>query len=131
MKPRLSLITLGVTDLERATAFYHDGLGFPTRGNFDDVTFFVLEGVQLSLFQRDALAADAGVSSTGSGFAGITLAQNVESEAEVRDVLNQAERAGAKIVVQPQKAEWGGYHGYFTDPDGHLWEVAYPMLGTS
>lgn len=131
MKPRISLITLGVTDLKRATAFYRDGLGLPTRGDFDDVVFFVLEGVQLSLFPRDALAADAGVPANGSGFAGITLAHNVESEAKVRDVMGQAERAGAKIVLQPQNAEWGGYHGYFTDPDGHFWEVAYPMLAAS
>ena len=128
MKPRITLITLGVADLERATVFYRDGLGLPTRGDFDDVVFFVLEGVQLSLFQRDALATDAGVASTGSGFSGITLAHNVESQAEVDDVLSQAERAGATIVLQPQKAEWGGCHGYFTDLDGHLWEVAYPPL---
>ena len=91
----------------------------------DEVVFFQLNGLILSLYPRAALARDAGVEDTGSGFAGITLAHNVRSEAEVDAVLSEAERAGGRVVKPASVAAWGGYSGYFADPDGHLWEVAY------
>lgn len=126
MEPRLSLVTLGVSDLERSRRFYADGLGLPQRPqSSDDVVFFTLHGVWLSLFPHEALAEDAGVSSEGVGFRGITLAHNVRTEAEVEEVLAQAERAGATIVKTAQPTFWGGYSGYFADPDGFLWEVAH------
>lgn len=125
MKPKISLITLGVKDLEKAKAFYEDGLGFPTFGNNEGVVFFELDGTWLSLFPRKNLAEDASVSEKGSGFEGITLAHNVRSREEVAKVLALAERAGGTIVKPAQDASWGGHHGYFKDLDGHLWEVAW------
>lgn len=126
MEPRLSLVTLGVSDLPRARQFYAEGLGLPLQPqSTDDVAFFGLRGVWLALFSRAALAEDARVSSEGTGFRGVTLAHNVKTKAEVETVLAQAERAGARIVKPAQEAFWGGYSGYFEDPDGFLWEVAY------
>jgi len=127
MKPKISLITLGVTDLVRSLKFYHDGLGFPTLNytEGEDVVFFAMEGTWLALYPRDKLAEDALVTSEGSGFTGITLAHNVGSEAEVDQVFALALEAGAKAVKQPVKVFWGGYSGYFADPDGYLWEVAF------
>jgi catechol 2,3-dioxygenase-like lactoylglutathione lyase family enzyme len=125
MEPRISLITLGVSDLARSTAFYRDGLGLPTRGDFEGVTFFNLKGTWLSLYPRTDLAADAKVSAEGDGFTGFTLAHNVKSKEEVDAVLKQAENAGATIMKQAQDAVWGGYSGYFADLDGYLWEVAW------
>lgn len=130
MEPRISLITLGVTDLARATAFYRDGLGLPTEGDYEGVTFFKLRGTWLSLYPRTALAADAGVSDAGlsgagNGFPGFALAHNVSSKAAVDATLQHAEAAGARLVKPAQDAEWGGYSGYFADPDGFLWEVAW------
>lgn len=126
MEPRLSLVTLGVSDLARARKFYEEGLGFPVQPqSTDDVVFFGLRGVWLGLWSRESLAEDAGVSSEGSGFRGMALAHNVRSRDEVDGLLAQAERAGATIVRRAQEAFWGGYTGYFTDPDGHLWEVAW------
>ena len=125
MKPRISMITLGVRDLARAVDFYERGLGFPRRDSPPDVAFFTLDGTWLGLYDRNALAADAAVSAVGSGFESFTLAHNVESEAEVDEVIRQALDAGAKLAKKPQKVFWGGYSGYFRDPDGHLWEVAH------
>jgi catechol 2,3-dioxygenase-like lactoylglutathione lyase family enzyme len=125
MKPRISMITLGVRDFARAVAFYEEGLGFPRMESPPEVAFFTLNGTWLGLYGREALAEDAKVSSEGSGFGAFTLAHNVPSEAEVDEVMAQAERAGATIVKPPEKVFWGGYSGYFADPDGHLWEVAY------
>ncbi len=123
------MITLGVCDLERATIFYRDGLGLPTAGDFEGVTFFKLRGAWISLFPRADLATDANAkaaASTCSGdFAGFTLAHNVASKAEVDAVLQQAETAGATILKTPQDAFWGGYHGFFADLDGFVWEVAW------
>lgn len=124
MKPKIGLITLGVEDLERSKKFYCD-LGFPPEGNDEGVAFFKLEGTWLSLFPRQSLAKDACVSSKGSGFEGITLAHNVESEAKVDEVFALALHAGAQEILRPEKAFWGGYRGYFADPDGHLWEVCF------
>ena len=125
MEPRISLITLGVSDLARSTEFYRDGLGLPTHGDFEGVTFFNLKGAWLSLYPRADLAADAKVSAEGNGFTGFTLAHNVKSKEEVNSVLKQAKNAGATIIKQAQDAVWGGYSGYFSDPDGYLWEVAW------
>lgn len=125
MKPRMSMITLGVQDLARSIDFYQNGLGFPKHGDGEDVAFFSLNGTWLGLYNREALAADAGVDSTGSGFRGFTISHNVPSEEEVEQVYNQALEAGAEAVKVPQKVFWGGYSGYFKDPDGHLWEIAH------
>ena len=125
MKPRISMITLGVRDLERAVKFYGEGLGFPRMETPPGVAFFPLNGTWLSLYGREALAEDARVSPAGSGFESFTLAHNVQSEAEVDEVMARAVRAGATVAKQPEKVFWGGYSGYFKDPDGHLWEVVY------
>ena len=125
MKPRISMITLGVADLEISIKFYEDGLGFPRMESEPTVAFFTLNGTWLGLYGREALAEDANVSNEGSGFSGIALAHNVASEAEVEAVLEQAVAAGATLVKPAQKVFWGGYSGYFKDPDGHLWEVAH------
>lgn len=125
MKPKISLITLGVTDLEKSREFYEHGLGLPTHGDYPGVVFFMLEGTWLGLFPRQELAKDAQVAVTGSGFSGFSLAHNVASKEEVDSVMAQAAQAGARIVKPARIAEWGGYSGYFTDPDGFLWEVAW------
>jgi catechol 2,3-dioxygenase-like lactoylglutathione lyase family enzyme len=125
MNPRISMVTLGVRDLQRSIDFYEKGLGFPRRESGPNVAFFPLNGTWLSLYGRHALAADATVPADGSGFAGITLAHNVHSEAEVEEVLAIAVAAGATLVKKAEKVFWGGYSGYFKDPDGHLWEVAH------
>ncbi len=125
MKPRISMITLGVRDLERAAAFYEQGLGFPRMESPPEVAFFTLDGSWLALYGREDLADDASVSADGAGFAGFTLAHNVASEAEVDEVVDEAVRAGATLKKRPRKTDWGGYAGYFADPEGYLWEVAY------
>lgn len=125
MKPRISMITLGVVDLETSIKFYHDGLGFPKMDSPPGVAFFTLNGSWLGLYPRDSLAEDTAVSPEGSGFSGFALAHNVASEAEVDQVIEQAVSVGATLVEPPQKVSWGGYSAYFRDPDGCLWEVAY------
>lgn len=125
MQPRISMITLGVSNLERSVNFYENGLGFPRRESPPEVAFFTLNGTWLGLFGREALAADAGVSSEGGGFNAISLAHNVASEEEVDAVVQQAVDAGATLIKKPEKVFWGGYRSYFADPDGHLWEVAH------
>ncbi|MGD9164816.1 MAG: VOC family protein [Chromatiales bacterium] len=125
MQPRISMITLGVADLERSIRFYRDGLGLPQMESPPSVAFFTLNGSWLGLYGRQALAEDATVSAEGEGFAGFTLSHNVTSEAAVNALLEQAVAAGAKLVKPGQKVFWGGYSGYFCDPDGFLWEVAH------
>ncbi len=125
MKPHISMITLGVRDLAAAVKFYDEGLGFPRMESPPEVAFFSLNGTWLGLYGREALAEDAMVAAEGHGFEGFTLAHNVRSETEADAVVNQAVTAGAALVKTPQKVFWGGYSGYFKDPDGHLWEVAY------
>ena len=131
----LHLVTLGVTDLKRAIAFYTN-LGLPRRDQgSDSVAFFDAGGIVLSLFDRNALALDAGCaaqvaapgtpSSPESTFSGIALAFNVADETAVARVITQAETAGARVLKPPQRAFWGGFSGYFADPDGHIWEVAH------
>ncbi len=122
------MITLGVRDLARAVRFYEAGLGFPRMESPPEVAFFTLNGSWLGLYGRAALAADAGVPDDGSGFEGVTLAHNVGTEREVDAVVARAVAAGATLVKPPQKVFWGGYSGYFKDPDGHLWEVAHNPL---
>jgi hypothetical protein len=119
------MITLGVTDMEKSVKFYNKGLGFPKMDSPPEVAFFTLNGSWLGLYSRDALADDAMVPSEGSGFGGFALAHNVASEAEVDQVIEQALSAGATLSRKAQKTFWGGYSGYFKDPDGHLWEVAH------
>lgn len=119
------MITLGVRDLAASTRFYEQGLGFPRRPSPPEVAFFTLNGTWLGLYGREALAADAKVPAEGQGFSAFSLAHNVNSPAEVDEVVNQAVKAGAKLLKKPQKTDWGGYAGYFADPDGHLWEVAH------
>lgn len=128
MKPRISMITLGVRDLTTAVEFYENGLGFPRMESPPEVAFFTLNGTWLGLYGREALAEDAQVSSEGNGFGAFALAHNVGSEKEVDMVVAQAVAAGATLVKKPQKVFWGGYSGYFKDPDGHLWEVAHNPL---
>lgn len=126
MEQRISLITLGVGDLARARRFYEQGLGWRVGLAVEgEVVFFQLNGLILSLYSRAALAQDAGVAEAGSGFAGITLAHNVRSDEAVDALLSEAQRAGGRVVKPASRAEWGGYSGYFADPDGHLWEVAF------
>lgn len=125
MQPRLSLVTLGVGDLANSRRFY-EALGFvASSASTETVTFFDAGGVVLGLFGRKSLAEDAHVADQPTGFAGITLAHNCGSEAEVDATLAHAVAVGAKLLKPGQKVFWGGYHGYFADPDGHLWEVAY------
>ncbi|MBV1899431.1 MAG: catechol 2,3-dioxygenase-like lactoylglutathione lyase family enzyme [Cycloclasticus pugetii] len=129
MKPKISIITLGVDDLERATHFYADGLGLP-KHDFEGgkISFFSLHGTWLALYPRDELAKDIGLAvSTQAGFSGIALAHNVASKAEVDAVLDQAVSAGARLIKPAVEVFWGGYSGYFQDTEGHYWEVAYNL----
>lgn len=125
MNPRISMVALAVKNLERATAFYESGLGLPRIDSPPGVTFFNLNGTWLGLSERESLARDAGISPDGAGYSGINLAHNVHSEEEVDTLVNTAVSAGAELVKSPRRADWGGYHGYFSDPDGHLWEIAH------
>ncbi len=128
MEPRISIITLGVADLERAYRFYKKGLGFPTTWTPDKgVVFFKTRGTCLALYPFDKLAEDVDpkLRATKPKFSGFSLAYNTRTKAEVRKVLEKAEKAGGRIEKPAQGAFWGGYHGYFSDPDGYLWEVAY------
>jgi catechol 2,3-dioxygenase-like lactoylglutathione lyase family enzyme len=125
MDARITLITLGVSDLERSVAFYCDGLGLPRRDGPEGIAFFETSGTWLSLYPRDKLAEDATISTEGSGFAGFALSHNVESPEAVDRTLEEAVAAGAKLLKPGQKVFWGGYSGYFSDPDEFLWEVAW------
>lgn len=132
MKPRISVLTIGVDDLEQSVKFYRDGLGLPTDGivgtEFEHgaVAFFDLQhGVKLALFPRTDIANDAGIETSDRSPTEFTLGHNVADEAEVDTVMAQAVAAGAHQVKAAQKTFWGGYAGYFEDPDGHLWEVVF------
>ena len=125
MEPRISLVTLGVADLARSRAFY-EALGWrASSASQPEIVFFQANGLALALYGRAALAEDAEVEDRPSGFSGITLAYNGRSEAEVDEVFAAAVKAGAQAVKIPRKTSWGGYSGYFADPDWHLWEVAF------
>jgi uncharacterized protein len=125
MEQRISLVTLGVADLARSRAFY-ERLGW-TRAmrGAEGIAFFQAGGMALALYPRGELAADASVAAEGGGFRGVTLAYNARSRAEVDAVMAEAEAAGATITKPAREAVWGGYSGYFADPDGFLWEVAW------
>jgi catechol 2,3-dioxygenase-like lactoylglutathione lyase family enzyme len=132
MKPRVSLITLLVDDLQRSLAFYRDGLGLATEGivgtefEYGAVVFFDLQGgSKLALWPRSSLARDSGIPVAAPSSTEFMLSHNVASKAEVDAVMEQAQKAGAVIVKPARDAFWGGYSGYFQDPDGHLWEVAW------
>ncbi|MGZ5921188.1 MAG: VOC family protein [Rhizomicrobium sp.] len=132
MKPRITVLTLGVDDLELAVKFYRDGLGLSTEGivgrQFEHgaVAFFDLQsGVKLALWSRKDLAFDAGVSESGRSPTELSIGHNVRSRDEVDAVMRQASSAGATILKSPQNTFWGGYSGYFQDPDGHVWEIAW------
>ena len=125
MEPRISIITLGVADVARARRFY-EALGWEaSRASTADITFFQAGGMVLALYGRDALANDATVPRGGAEFAGFTLAYNTRDKAETDAVLAAAVAAGGRLVKPAHDAFWGGYSGYFVDPDGHLWEVAW------
>jgi uncharacterized protein len=132
MKPRISLITLGVDDLDKSVSFYRDGLGLETQGvvgtQFEHgaVAFFDLEaGLKLALWPRKSLAHDAGLQTGQPSATEFSIAHNVASKDEVDAVMEQARKSGATIVKAALDTFWGGYAGYFQDPDGHLWEVAW------
>ena len=126
MKPHVAIITLGVRDFDRAKRFYAEGLGWPIGQKQGEwVCFSLGDGSSaLALFPWDELAADADVPADGNGFRGVTLAYNVRSRERVDEVLAEAEAAGARLTKAPASTEWGGYSGYFADPEGNLWEVA-------
>lgn len=129
--PRVSLITLGVSDLDKATAFYAAVLGTPPNRSYDGVTFIELPGTWLSLYPLENLARDIApdVPIDRSGFGGITLAHNARNRGEVRSIMERAASAGGHIVKPAQDTFWGGFSGYFADPDGYFWEVAWgPMF---
>ena len=128
MEQRLSLVTLGVADLARSRRFYEEGLGWRASGaSTDEVAFFQLGGIALALWGRAELAADAGLPAPGpgDGFGGVALAHNVHRHEEVDAVLARARAAGGRSLRPAADTAWGGYTGYFADPDGHLWEVAW------
>lgn len=126
MEPRISIITLGVSDLARSVIFYRDGLGLPTTfKEGEGIAFFQLSGTWLALYPREALAEDACLPSERSRFGGVTLAHNVRSKAEAEAVIAEALAAGAALLKPAADTFWGGYSGYFADPDGHPWEVAW------
>ena len=127
MDPRISVVTLGVSDLPRSVRFYRDGLGWRTSAKEeDDVAFFQMGGMVLSLYGREDLATDANLPAGAPvRFGGITLAQCLASKVEVDAALEAAKAAGGTILKPAQDAFWGGYTGYFADPDGHPWEIAW------
>lgn len=132
MKPRITVITLGVDDLEKSLYFYRDGLGFPTDGivgkEFEHgaVAFFDLQaGLRLAIWNRNDIAHDTKLKKTTPSPTEFTIGHNVGSKKEVDEVMEQAKKAGATITVPPHDTFWGGYSGYFQDPDGHLWEVVW------
>ncbi len=125
LERRISIVTLGVADVAASTAFY-ERLGWKrSSASQEGVTFIQMKGTVLALFGREALAKDAEVADTAPGFSGVTLAHNVSSPTGVDAVIKFAVSCGAKLVKAPEKVSWGGYSGYFADPDGHLWEVAH------
>ena len=126
MEPRINCVTLGVADLKKSRKFYEKGLGWKASpASQGDIVFFPLGAVILALYPRDLLAEDAQVDKKGSGFRAVTLIHNVRAKEDVARALQKAEAAGAKILKPAQDVFWGGHSGYFADPDGHLWEVAW------
>lgn len=129
--PRITILTLGVSDLNKATKFYEAVLGTPPNTSYDDDTFFELPGTWISLFPFEKLAQDISseVPSIRSGFSGVTLAYNANSKDDVVNIIRRAESAGARVIKEPQETFWGGFGGYFADLDGYYWEIAWgPMF---
>jgi uncharacterized protein len=125
MEQRVSIVTLGVADLVRSREFY-ERLGWKrSMANSDGIVFFQAGGMAIALYPREELAKDANVSVEGHGFGGVTLAYNARSREDVDSVLTEAQAAGARVLKPAQDVFWGGYSGYFADPDGFLWEVAW------
>jgi uncharacterized protein len=124
MKQRVALITLGVSNYERAKSFY-ESLGWSPAMEIEETAFFQANGVVLVLWARDKLAADSGIDDDGARWGGMTLAHNVESRQEVVDVIEQARHNGATVTREPAETFYGGYAGGFRDPDGHVWEIAH------
>jgi len=132
MKPRITVLTIGVADLKESLKFYRDGLGLKTDGiigeefEYGAVVFFdLLNGLKLALWPRKSLARDAGIAEEPASATELSIGHNVNSKEEVDQVMAEAKKAGAKIIKAAQKTFWGGYAGYFQDPDGHLWEVVW------
>lgn len=132
MKPRITMLTLGVDDLERSVRFYRDGLGFPTEGiigrEFEHgaVAFFDLSGgLKLAVFSREDLAIDAGIAQSNPSPTEFSIGHNVASREEVDSIMRQAQSSGARVLKPARDTFWGGYAGYFQDPDGHMWEIAW------
>ena len=125
MEPRISVVTLGVTDMDRSIRFYADGLGLPHRDDKPPVAYFQLMGAWLALFPQQALARYAGLPSGNCCMGGVTLSCNVASREAVDETLTQAATAGGRIVKPAENLSYGGYSGWFTDPDGHPWEITW------
>ena len=125
MEQRVSMMTLGVADLERSRRFYEEGLGWKRANKEDGIAFFQLPGAVLGLWSRADLAEEIGLVDSGATFSGVALAYNTRSRGEVDAVLAEAEAAGARLLKPAAETFWGGYSGYFADPDGHPWEVAF------
>lgn len=126
MDQRLTLITLGVSDLQVAADFYENKFGWIRSSNsWEEIIFFQLNGIQLALYPKAKLAEDVAVRPDGNGFKGFTLAYNARSEKEVDELVAQLEEKGVAVIKQPQKVFWGGYSSYIADPEGNLWEIAY------
>ena len=126
---RINIITLGVSDMSRSLKFYRDELGFETSIKEDnpDIVFFSNNGTKLALYPLDGLAKDINEDNPpqGEGFSGITLAYNAKTREEVEEIINKVKETEGEVVKEPQEVFWGGYSGYFSDPDGYYWEVAY------
>lgn len=126
MEQRLTIVGLGVQDLEKSRAFYREAFGWnETKSSNESIAFFQLNGIMLSLYPRDKLAEDATVDPAGSGFKGCTLAYNCRSKEDVDSTIDYLRQHGAEVVKEPQDVFWGGYSSYIADPDGHLWEIAF------
>lgn len=124
MEPRISIITLGVDDLKKSKSFY-EALGLPAKNDHIGIIFIELIGTWLALYPKELLALDANIENDASGFSGFTLAHNVKSKNEVDELMKTAISAGAVVTDTARDREWGGYSGYFKDPDGYLWEIAW------
>jgi catechol 2,3-dioxygenase-like lactoylglutathione lyase family enzyme len=126
MEQRVTIITLGVSDLKKSIEFYEGNFGWKRlSSSTEDIAFFYLNGIELALFGKSELAKDATVDNDGKGFKGITLAYNTRSEIEVDEIIKRLKAKGVKIVKEPAKVFWGGYSSYISDPDGNLWEIVF------
>jgi len=131
MEQRLTIITLGVSDVRKSTEFYESKFGWKkNESSNENISFFTLHGIQLALYGKNELAEDATVSSYGNGFKSFTLAYNVKHEKEVDQTIEELREKGVEIIKEPQKVNWGGYSSYVSDLDGNLWEIVFnPFLG--